>query len=731
MSEAIDSLRAEWTKPGVVPDPNSPGWNAIFDAIDGELKTYAAAEQSEARGASLGRLAYFSAALRGVAWEPSNRIQAALDAWLQPRLKLAEAERSVLAVVQASVQADPSAKTNGDGWIRFVDNELASSLKAYEEAPTVAVRRQAFARLKLGLEAIRGGNQTRPWGPSLALEQALGGLWSLPNLDITADTPTLHPLLAANLVTSGPVFRKGYWSQVTAGPYLGFQLLPSDDGIAFTNSQALSSVTPITDFQSQLEQDKRGRRVAKMYQVGATSFSSPTLTVLVVIRPSGLQIIPTYQHSVNALISTTPQPGGGFGRAIASLVGFNQGRITQEIYNNAIPEIQQNVVKESAEETNERTSAEAAQRNAALSKFLIGNNTLALGNVLVTGLDFRSRPEFALIGGKLVWKDLPSSVGAESPQPTKFAAPSTGITADVHLGSILNNLADGYLISDQAKAVENVMIETQKVPPGASPRDGVKVRTNVDFNAYREAVAAAKALNDPAAQAIRVKKPSKPPEFEADAKGNLVALVKDFQLEVPAPPQAAKGGGLIGPPAQIYRIVSPQAEFAISVQIAPETPTSPLRLTGRVEEFDPGLGTKIYAINDDESKAVPLSGLTTNIVLAAARLKIQGQPLDLPLSNLPLRGFIIREVSPLDPTGWMRLVLARDPNAQADPAIEANANPPVAAAAPITEPAAVAPPPVATDPAAVVQPVTPAEPQPLVPATPPIPNPSVPQPGTR
>jgi hypothetical protein len=732
VSEAIDSLKAEWARPGNAPDVNAPGWNAIFDAINGELKAYTSAEQSEARGASLGRLAYMSAALRGVAWEPSNRIQAALDAWLQPRLRLAEAERSILSVVQASVQADPSAKANGDGWIRFVDNELANSLKAYEEAPTVSARRQAFARLKLGLEAIRGGNRTRPWAPSLELEQALGGLWSRPNIDITADVPTLHPLLAVNLVQSGPVYRKGYWSQVTAGPYLGFQLLPSDDGIAFTNSQSLSSVTPITDFQNQLEQDRKGRKVAKLYHVDATSYSAPTLTVMVIVRPSGLQIVPSYQHAVGASIATTPQPGKGFGRAVASLIGFNQGRVTQEIYNNAIPEIQQNVVKESTEETNERTGKEAAQRNAALSKFLVGNNTLALGNVLVTGLDLRSRPQFALIGGKLVWKDFPSSVGAESAQPSKFANPDSGITADVHLGSILNNLADGYLVSDQAKAVENLVIETRKVPPGTTPRDGVKVRTNVDFNAYHEAVVAAKALNDPASMAIRVKKPSKPPEFEADAKGNLVALVHDFQLEVPAPPQAARGGGLIGPPAQIYRIVSPQAEFAISVRVAPETPDSPLRLTGRIEEFDPGQGTKIFAINEDEAKAVPLTALTTNIVLAAARVKIQGQPIDLPLSNLPLRGFVIREVSPLDPTGWMRLVLARDPNASANPAIQGSANPPIASAAPVPQPAAAAtPPPLATDPQASPNPGAPTETQPATPGTPPIPNPSIPQPGTR
>ena len=41
------------------------------------------------------------------------------------------------------------------------------------------------------------------------------------------------------------------------------------------------------------------------------------------------------------------------------------------------------------------------------------------------------------------------------------------------------------------------------------------------------------------------------------------------------------------------------------------------------------------------------------------RSKVQGQPIDVPLSNLQLHGFAIREVSPLDPTGWIRVSLVR------------------------------------------------------------------------
>ena len=54
---------------------------------------------------------------------------------------------------------------------------------------------------------------------------------------------------------------------MTAGPKTGFGLLPSNDGIAFWNSQALSTVTPITNFEQQLQQDKRGRQADKLYAV--------------------------------------------------------------------------------------------------------------------------------------------------------------------------------------------------------------------------------------------------------------------------------------------------------------------------------------------------------------------------------------------------------------------------------------------------------------------------------
>jgi hypothetical protein len=106
-------------------------------------------------------------------------------------------------------------------------------------------------------------------------------------------------------------------------------------------------------------------------------------------------------------------------------------------------------------------------------------------------------------------------------------------------------------------------------------------------------------------------------------------------------------------------ITSPRAEIVVSFQVTSETRTSPVRLTGRIEEFDPGPGAKVYALNEEESKPVSLTAFNALPILAFFRTRVQGQPIDVSLSNLELRGFAIRQVSPLDPSGWIKVQLVR------------------------------------------------------------------------
>ena len=67
------------------------------------------------------------------------------------------------------------------------------------------------------------------------------------------------------------------------------------------------------------------------------------------------------------------------------------------------------------------------------------------------------------------------------PQPTTLVVPASGVSADLHIGSVLSNSVAGLLQGDQVKGVDNVMIVTKAVQPGASPKDGVTVGKNIDF----------------------------------------------------------------------------------------------------------------------------------------------------------------------------------------------------------------------------------------------------------
>jgi hypothetical protein len=672
IERAIADIRHAWAKPGAPAQPNASGWNTFFDAMLGELRKFATATSENDRLASLNRLYKMWVGLEVIAWREGEPLRAELRAWVSPRVKLAWAERRLVDKVRG--MAPPATAAVGENrqrWLQFVDSDLGRALRQYDAAPTVAQRQDALNRLYGAMGVLNQKNAAHPWVPSVTLETALSDMYNQPNLDIAADVATLTPWLSHDVVQNGPIYRKGYVSQVTAGEKTGFGLLPSDNGIAFYNSQMMWSVTPIWDFQKQMASDSQGQRAARMYQFSATSRNHAQLTIVAVLTPNGLQLGPHYQHNIDAIINSVPQPGRNFARAITSLIGFNQARITNEVYKGALPKMRQNVIQEAAELGAERTSQEAAIRNVTYTKYLIGYNRLAFRNLLIERLTMRSRPENALLGGTLHWLGGRDQVGADMPQPSWLAVPAPGVSADLHLGSILTSLARGYLQSDEAQQVENLMLVTRPVPPGAPLRDGVEIVRNADYPTYLAAVAKAQEANDPQAVAIRVKRPTRGPEFSADARGFLVAAVHDFQVEVPVPPKSNRLGNLSGPPAKVYRIASPRAEFVLSFEVSPASPTSPVRIKGKIEDVDLGGAStaKVYALGDDEAKAQSLTIFLAAPVLGLFQERAKGRPVDVPLNDLDLKGFRFREVSPLDPTGWMRVQLVRTAEAELPAAI--------------------------------------------------------------
>ena len=692
ISRAIAEVTAPWDQPGATAPEAAPGWRAFFDALGQELGTYAAAGDEQARLVSLGRLHQMSQALNGTTWAAAAPVRNALNEWLTPRVRIAWAERRLVDFVKGQQAAAPE---NADRWVKFVGDDLGAALASYEGAKTVQARRAALKTLTGVLGALRDQNRAVAWPYSTELQAAVDSLYNLPNLDVSIDANTVAPFLGNDVVTTGQIYRNGYTSQVTAGPRTGFGLMSSDEGIAFFNKQVASTVTPITDFQQQLAQQKQGKFISKLYQFGATSFDSPELTIIAIIRPStGLSLAPAYAHNISAAIAAAPQPGKGLARGALGVLGLGQRKITNKVAEQAYPKIAEGVVNGANQEAAERIPGVEAQQNSKLSRVLVGNNTAAIQDFLITGLSLRSRPANALVSGTVGHRAVADALGAEQPQPPQLVVPAAGVSIDINLASTLSNAVAGLLAGDDIKAIDNVMIATKAVAPDAPPKDGVTVGRNVDYPTFLKTIDEARAANNPKVTALRIKKPTVAPEFAADARGFLVILVRDFQLDAPAPP-----GGLLGGNAKVLRFQVPTAEFVLSYTV-PKGGDKPLELDAKVEDFVFAPNSKVFTIGDDEGKATQMGPFQANIALAGFRTKLQQTPIKAPLANLKLQGFDIGEVSPLDPSGWMRVVLV--PNGQP---INVPRDPVAADAAPA--PAATAPAALAEAPTGPVGMVTP------------------------
>lgn len=672
---AIKDITDAWSNPDRPQDPNAPGWGLFFEAIRSQLKTYTEAQSPQDRLLPLNQLYQMSVALAPVAWQPAQTVREELRSWLRPRVRLAWAERRIndrLAGLPPT--DDPAVQENRRKWSSFVAEDLGNALTKYQSAANVSQRQDGLKEVHRALTSLQERNSTQPWQPAAELQDALNGLFNQPNLDITADISIVQPLFDANLITSGPVYRKGYWSQVTAGPKTGFGLLPSDQGISFYNSQALQSTTPITDFQQQIASDPQGQRAAKMYQFSATSYDWAEQTIYALISTSGLSLTPAGNHNVNISVCSTPQPGGGLTRAIAGLVGYGQDRINNEVYQNALPQFQARVPQEAQEEAMERIAGEVAQRNANIQRFLIGNDLLAIQEFLVSGLSLRSRPEAVYVGGLFQSRTGEIQRGADAPQPARFAAPDSGLTADVHIGSVLTSAVDALFRRPGVQEVQNVMIVTHDVPPGTPPAQAATITKNVDFPTYLAAVTEAQKANNPKVQAIRVRRPSQAPEFAADARGFLVALVKDVEIDVPAPAQNSQAGSAVGTNAKVLRIKLPQTEIALSYKIEPKAADS-YHVSAKVEDISPPTNAEVVAINESEADAKPLNRFSGALVITTLLGKLRSQPIDTDVNNIRLPGLAITSVSPVDPSGWMRINLVRTAEPMPVPVADAGSIP--------------------------------------------------------
>ena len=492
VERTIQAIRKSWEGPGAAPQPNRAGWDALFDALLNDVRDYGKSGSETDRLAVLDHIYQLSETLASSAWQPAANLREEIRQWLRPRMRLALAQRRLSEAVEGMpASSDPGVTANRKRWLDFARTDLGTALQEYDSAPTVAKRQLALRRIHASLDTLSAGNRKQPWLPSSELEAAVNDLFNQPNLDIAADVNTVGPLFNADLVHTGPVVRKGYTSQVTAGPKPGFGWMSSDDGIAFYNKQQFTSVTPVWDFQNRIAADPQGQRAAKLYVFNATTYDSAELTITTVLRPSGLQIAPSYTHAIDAAITSAPTCGNDVGRAIAGLIGLNQERINQKVYEGAIGDFRRQIPAEALEEAQERIAGETVQRNADLHARCTSKRMVPWRCVdfVITDLSLRSRPEAVLVGGRFNWREAPGQLGADLPAPSALSTLDPGIRANVHVGSLLSSLVAGIYQRDIVRSVENLMVVIKEVPPGTPPREGIEVTKNVDFATFAKRLA--------------------------------------------------------------------------------------------------------------------------------------------------------------------------------------------------------------------------------------------------
>ncbi len=635
VASRINEIQKDWRTAGYSEsdNPYGGGWEQFFGSVSQELDRYCRSNSIDERVQALNRLYQDMQAMSNVTWPRAVTIREELRAWLRPRIALAWAEYRVLEGISA-IPADQQA--NRDKWESFIETDLRPALHEFEAAETVVGRLDAHQRVQAILDALAQSNQVKPWSKSYSLQQAVADLYNVPNLEVTVDRSSVTRAVAkTGLVEPGPIFFKGQWSYVTPGPITGVGFVPTNDGIQVSVSQALTSVTPVQGFNQQVAQDPQGQRATKLYHFDATTQNNATLTITVLFRlATGIQLAPSYQHGISAAISSQPTQGNGLMRGIASLIGMNQNKITDKVYEGAIGKIRQEVAQSAMELAGIKASQKASTYNSQLLQYVVDPRTIASKGYGVTDLRFQTQPNYALIQGMVVNLDAPERRGGTLPQPWSLSSPSNeGVTIDVHLPSAASNIAKGFMQGSAARDVQNFMIVTTKnVDNPTVP--GVYTERNVDFPTYLAKVKETRE-GDGRSTAIRVYKPEKPIEAAADAEGHLVLVVPDFTIDVPAPPQATKGGALTGPPAQVYRIKAQRAEFIIDVTIQPPVENSPARIAGKVVGFDGGPNIQVLAINEDEAQAVALNAITGRIIATAFGTQLSASQSTSPSSSSP------------------------------------------------------------------------------------------------
>ncbi len=650
---SIVSLEKQWQ--GLDPATN-PELARATDFVKGlrtDLQAYSGTTDADARVAALNRLHQSVATLDQTTSPAEAQVRDDLRYWLRPRIALAWAEYQTLA---QTTKGSPERER----WADFIEKTLRPAVGALEGAKTPADRTRAAESIDNAISTLQTRTDLPANAHSDTLVAALASLYLQPNVEVTIDHSALTSfIMPKGIVEPGPIFFKGQWSYVTPGPVQGIGFQPTADGVQIVVQQAFTSMTSIQGFEQQMEaNDPRAKQATSMYRFSATTRDDAVVTMVALFQiGTGLQLAQGYQHAVNAAVNTTPVAGAGFKRMFASLLGQNQKAITDKVQQGVMAKLPGEVVSNARELSGIKSSQGAARANALFRPYVLDGQTVGANGVGITNLRLTTGSNYATAHGNLYSFDSPKPRRATFPQPRKLLSFQPGITADLHVPSVLANFTDGAFKNPEIQGITSLQIEA---PAGtAAPGTAPKISRNVEFPAYLEAVQQGQQAGN-ASQLVRILKPSRAPDYSVASNGDLLVSIPDFQLDVPAPSQL-KGGAVGGPAASVYRIAAPSVQLGLSVFLDRSNPAVPPALKAKVTSFNLDPKFSVKAIDKDEASAQPLNPIVSRVVSAGLSSKIVGQTFDLPVAALNRPDVALVDVSPLDPSGWLRLILAPRP----------------------------------------------------------------------
>ena len=588
-------------------------------------------------------------------------VSEAITRWASPRLKSAEYAIAAADAIQNKKDGitPEHQKTYDELVVPLID-----VLQQYEVADKVGLRFDAREKIRALVNQLEPRLNQLNWPDAQEIIKTIESRWESPNLLFTVSAEGLRPLLDRGIVNEESILYKGRISYVTPREKQGYGLIPSPDAIAFYISQAMTSVTPVTDFQEQVQSNQGGRILARAYQLGNTIQNDSILTMSVAVRPNGIALRPSYQNNAQPQLSIAPKQGGGLTRAFMGLAGMNQQRIIDTVYQRSIGQIQSETEISSLELGQLRSNEAAENLNVRLRQYLRGEDSINVDKIVADRIRLRTEPTHIHAETRIFYNaEGIRSIGPLDVPPPLDPVDDRYITAALHIPNVVENLAANFFEELKSRGAATIAFMPDQDSDGAmeveiqSGQELLHVAVGESLRITKEPKGAKLAEGSPFA-AIKISEEQLVPHFSMDADGHIIMILKQFKMDIAAPALTLFSEGRMG---GAIRIDSPGAELDMEILNLPATKDQPERLAVKVHSFALDPRSKIYAYAQAGKEPVELSTFRKATVLAAASAFLASKPFDLPLDALRFGDKVkVVKVAPIGKLGWYQFVINAD-----------------------------------------------------------------------